>query len=230
MANLLTEVINSTKNLTTKGINDLYREQKDTIDPKNIKWWTTDGTNWYKNFPYQLVILNKKSVPNIQYIYTLPIPPEQIVTQVIPASQVTPTLGGAVEETSKNVFWTINLTGTTGVAIGRELGKTHLLPKADQFRATNGKGNFLQNIANNFLGGLSNTLNAVTDGISGGITSAAENLLLTRNYFSRSAVPAQTTSNGYLEIQYLQYFLDYYSILKDKDPKNWELYFYNYKK
>jgi hypothetical protein len=88
-------------------------------------WWEIYPERWYQVFPYQFVIktgdLSLSNEPEEELaVYTLPIPPQALSMRMIPASVVTPTLGGVVEETSANVFWEINLSGTTGIAIGKK--------------------------------------------------------------------------------------------------------------
>ena len=95
-------------------------------DDARSDWWEIYPDRWYQVFPYQFVIMQRTGLdtdnPDIQELatYTLPIPPQAVNVRMVSASQVTPTMGGVVEETSANVFWEITLSGTTGTAIGKK--------------------------------------------------------------------------------------------------------------
>ena len=85
--------------------------------------WDIDGEDWYKVYSYQFVITDSKAFGSFgnkdEIIYTLPIPPQSMSVRMIPASQATATIGGVVEETNANVFWSLNMSGTTGIAVSR---------------------------------------------------------------------------------------------------------------
>jgi hypothetical protein len=103
-------------------------------------WWEIYPERWHQVFPYQFMIMQKaadtQDSANKYYgvsgatgkaitetalaIYTLPIPPQSVNVRMVSASQVTPTIGGVVEETSANTFWDITLSGTTGIAVGKK--------------------------------------------------------------------------------------------------------------
>ena len=104
-----------------------------SIDPPTdggrSDWWEIFPERWHEVFPYQFVIkqttpggfiTQADTVGEDLAIYTLPIPPQAMSMRMVPASQITPTLGGVVEETSANVFWDISLNGTTGTAVGKK--------------------------------------------------------------------------------------------------------------
>jgi len=106
------------------SINELFKKADNNI-------YSVSSKDWYKSFPYRfVVVIETKKTDEItqeekvekteKCYYSLPIPPESLSYQMIPASQLTPTLGGVVEETSANVFWQIALSGTTGISIGRQ--------------------------------------------------------------------------------------------------------------
>ena len=92
-----------------------------------MDWWEIFPERWHQVFPYQFIIMQNKKEDSSGIkagsaqlaIYTLPIPPQALNMRMVSASNVTPTLGGVVEETSANVFWEISLNGTTGVAVGK---------------------------------------------------------------------------------------------------------------
>jgi len=121
-------------------------DNKPDADGSRIDWWEIYPEQWHQVFPYQFIIMEEggekpggstglfgkvtkmagkeiKSSDNPQTplaMYTLPIPPQALSMRMVSASQVTPTIGGVVEETSANTFWDISLTGTTGTAVGKD--------------------------------------------------------------------------------------------------------------
>lgn len=247
--NMVTEAISDIKSAfggADKAGNSRFNDQGDLyvaagghrlISTKDL--WTIAPDNWYKVFPYQFVVL--KDGAEFAW-YTLPIPPQALVTKMIPASQATATVGGVVEETSANVFWAINLMGTTGIAIGRNSGdKKKRQMVAEKFRerleTTGAFAGTFQNLGNitNKIGGTvqaglniasaagSGSISGVMSGISGGI----QNALLPSTPFAGSAVNKKT--NGFSEIQEIHRFLLVYSRLKGAYPGTYSLEFRNWK-
>lgn len=204
--------------------------------------WEFKGSDWYKVFGYQFVVLDSAGTPPQELIYTLPIPPQSINVRMIPASQATPTIGGVVEETNANVFWLINLAGTTGIAVSRQgngADKRHKMAK--QFRDTIGTTGLLSgalagiNTAISQVGGtidgVVNSAQAIASGnVAGGVSGLVgsfNNLFLPGLPYSGSAVDSDT--NGYTEIQEFHRFLYTYSKLKGKFPDRFRLFFRSYK-
>lgn len=224
---------------------------------KNIPWTSGNGPfysvsaeDWYKTYPYRFVI----QIDGQSTFYSLPIPPEALSYQMVTASQLIPTLGGVVEETSATVFWQINLSGTTGIAISRKYtndSDTLDAPasKESSFRRVL-KGGILANTFNK----AANVYDAVTGAIDQGAMGAVgllEGLASTAQRYNSSAVPTKvpeesTTSrvanalgvdisrftgdsekgtNGYVEIHLLHNFLNAYSYLKEENPNSVNLYF-----
>lgn len=190
-------------------------------------------TEWYQIFPYQFVVIDAKNDPEKKsgdrYIYSLPIPPESIQLSMVPASRATATLGGVVEETSENVFWQINMSGTTGIAIGKQNNDVN---PATIFRSTisttgllSGLGAAVQQV----FGQAQNIVNSVTSGgsIGGSVAGLLSGVTQPPLPYSKSSV--NNTSNGYSEINSLHKFLFAYSALKDREPNRWFLYFINHK-
>jgi hypothetical protein len=96
------------------GANSVAQLLKDAYSEKS-PFYSVTAEDWYKTFPYRFKIV-VKGKPTY---YSLPIPPEALSYQMVSASQLIPTLGGVVEETSPTVFWQIALSGTTGIGISR---------------------------------------------------------------------------------------------------------------
>ena len=231
------------------------------ISGKNIgpEMWKTDGQDWYKIYGYRFSIayvdieggasidesLGGKSktdqnAGDLKFMhFTLPIPPQQLITKPILPSKVTPTLGGVVEETSQVKFWLINMAGTTGTSISRLAEDVNKREKmASKFREaieTTGllAGAFAD--ANALLGKVSNTVGSVVDGLqsgnlqglAGGVTGALNSALTPGLPYNKSAVDGN--SNGFVEAQELQKFFYMYNALKSRYPNKFSLLFTNFK-
>lgn len=221
--------------------------------------WEYLGENWHKVFPYSFYVtvesggkvgkagkLTKSgSKIDLKYTYTLPIPPQSIAIDMVSASKVDATLGGVVEETSNNVFWTISLSGTTGTAVSRAVSNDNTANSrrkpADQFRERLATTGLLAGIAAGINGVLTKAGNVADSvaasasafasgniaGGASGVTGALNDLLLPPQLFNSSAVNGKV--NGFTEIHELHRFLYTYSFLKGKDPSRYNLWFCNYK-
>ena len=190
--------------------------------------WVVDASRWYEIRPYEFVAYDSKA--NKEYVFSLPIPPESISVAPVIASEATPTLGGVTEETSENVFWTINMQGTTGMSVDR----------ADASKPAQGAGAF-RKVANSSgmisgaLQGLADKVQSFVDSgnaLSGALTSgdlaAGLNATLANPlWFRRSAVSNQR--NGYYELLLLHKWLNMFSSAKEQSPTTWSLYFRNHK-
>lgn len=126
--------------------------------------------DWFKQYPFSFQIrtvvdntnaLKAKDEAAIAICY-LPIPPQSITVQQIASSVAHATIGGVVEEVSAPVFWTITLTGTTGLSM-HTVGD---LPEGIKGRATfadmTGNANLAGKLSKSLTGALSkvNPLNA----------------------------------------------------------------------
>lgn len=218
----------------------IYKSAKTQKIFKDGVPWSYSGQDWYKVFPYSFVV--EWTSGKGSWIYTLPIPPQSMLTKMIPASAATATLGGVVEETSDNVFWVIQMAGTTGVAISREgvdnpdSGSRKEMAK--KFRKKLETTGLLSGVAaqlNTLVGKTAGTADAVISGIQsgsitgaiGGVVGAINNAILPSLPYSGSAVDDVT--NGYTEIQELHRFLFTFSHLKSLRPDRYRLKFKNYK-
>lgn len=215
--------------------------------------WEFSGDNWYQVFAYQFVVQEDTPTTNIStllpdpsdtkktFYYTLPIPPQAYTAEMVTASQASATLGGVVEETGSNVFWMIQMSGTTGTAITRRNGdETVRKETATVFRdkiSTTGllsapMAGIQQAISKvgGVLSRLADSVEAANEGnvggALGGLTSAAQAALLPNVPYAGSAV--NQDSNGFTEAMEMQRFFYAYSKAKEKNP-NLNLYFRNYK-
>lgn len=225
------------------GLNDLIGNDR----APEIEW-QIDGTDWYKIYPFQFVIINTDgSKGDTDFIYyTLPIPPQTINIQAIPAAQATPTFGGVVEEVNKNVFYNISLIGTTGVAVSRDPENTinvngSKIPSfpepASNFRDKISTSGLLSGIAtqlnqgvNQIGGAIDGTIAAAQAAASGDVVSA---IGAATNVFTNAALPplpysnssVSKKNNGFTEMHWMQYFFYTYSKIKGENPNNYRLEF-----
>ena len=247
--------------------------QETNTSPSRTDFWDIRALDWYKTFPYQFVVLspdNSFSVTNIirtfgadlisankgtpisdTAYYTLPIPPQAMTTKMITASQITPTIGGMVEETGSNVFWMINLVGTTGTGIGRSTDERVAAQGSDKMadlfrtrqRTTGATAGLFSGISKTLakLSSVASLVGGLFPGITpgagsgieeeaptlSGISEAVQGALLPSITYASSAVPRK--SNGFREINELHRFLLVYSKLKEANPTTYFLKFRNYK-
>jgi len=177
------------------------------------------------------------------YYYALPIPPQTYVEKMVTASQATPTFGGVVEETNKNVFFNISMGGTTGIAVTR--GATNVPGGRDKmasiFRDSIKSTGLMSgamaqvNAVISQVGGIADQAiqagTALANGDIGGAAAAAvqamQTKLLPAMPYAGSAVDKDT--NGFTEAEELVRFLYTYSALKDKKPDKYSLSFRNFK-
>ena len=217
---------------------------------KRADWWTISKENWYKAMPYSFVVIDKGQSQSFslgpvsieltddEYFYTLPIPPQALSIKMVPASQVTPTIGGVVEETSANTFWIINMQGTMGNGIGRGGDDLKDLQEmATIFRRKIGTTGEMAavfaglNRAAAKIGSLGSVFKSGTYDSIGGALSAAtagiQQMLLPTSPFATSAV--RKKFNGFGEIQELHRWLLVYSKMKGAYPSRFFLKFRMYK-
>lgn len=205
----INDALDDNKQIAKQSLNDFFTLASDNkygppVSSSGV--YTVSPKDWYKTFPYRFVVEKKsEDDPNKieKYYYSLPIPPESLSYQMISASQLTPTLGGVVEETSENVFWQISLSGTTGISIGRQYGRPGIneksgLPKntkdkldmpalkEENFRTVL-KGGIIANTANTVSNLASDAVDILDDPIAGAF-AAFEALATTAQRFRRSGV------------------------------------------
>jgi hypothetical protein len=237
----------------TDGANSLNRMFTEIIESMGIQegrgpFYTVSSEDWYKTYPYRFKIVNKDKV----IYYSLPIPPEALSYQMVSASQLIPTLGGVVEETSPTVFWQIALSGTTGIGISRKYAKDLTTDTLDAPAAGENsfrrvlKGGLLANTFNK----AANAFEAAADQGAAGYVGLLEGLASTAQRYNSSAVRSNVpedgtasklanivgvdlsrfsnktnATNGYVEIHLLHTFLNAYGHLKDNNPEDVKLYF-----
>lgn len=219
-----------------------------TLKQAMNKIYHVDGQDWYKLYPYVFAIktVDKNGRPvesGLQFKYALPIPPESIVTQMICATEAVPTLGGVVEEPSSTVFWSIQLSGTMGIAPSRPKDTSPtpdsvLTSMARQFRGNISKTGLLTGMVSSLLKPI-DSANQMFKAFQGGITGGIQAINQPFLPYSESAVSGE--SNGYTEIHNFHRFLVFYSrlnsrkdaqtdaLVKDYANEKFGLFFYNYK-
>lgn len=227
-------------------------------------FWSINPENWYKVFPYQFVVMqaaaSDSGIPEVSTstsptefsLYTLPIPPQALTVKMVPASQVTATMGGVVEETAANVFWDIVLAGTTGTAVGKSgsLDKRMNPSKSSWYTPQDNVKTatvFRDKISttgelSGILGGLGTAAakigqqadrvvgaidNPSPAGIIGSISGSVQDALLPTPLYTASAVSRKR--NGYSEMLEMQRFLLVYSRMKGAFPNKYFLKFRMYK-
>jgi len=196
--------------------------------------------SWYKTFPFEIVAVYspkdnsdyKADSDNTnvkQYVYSLPIPPEAISTTMVPASSVTPTLDGYVEETTQTKIWIVSLSGTTGISPNRadSKGETDTTAPATKFRETKQNLGLISGALGRVETMASYAQSIAKDATSGDLVEMTNKLFTTTPIFTESAVSKD--SNGYTEIHLLHKFLIMYAKEKSIQPNNWQLLFRNYK-
>ena len=190
----------------------------------------------------QAVGSGDETTPVKWFHFTLPIPPQQLVSKPIIPSKVTATLGGVVEETSQVKFWINSMSGTTGTSMSRLAEDVYKREKmASKYRDVIETTGLLAgaaaglNQAFNKIGDVVNTAAGAAQAFAsgdfaggvGGVTGAINNALTPPIPYSKSGVDNRT--NGFVEAQELQKFFFMYSALKARYPKNFALLFTNFK-
>lgn len=89
-----------------------------------------DATRWNKRYPYQLMVVDADNnyAPDVNWIFTLPIPPESMSISMPFAISTQVTLGGIVEEHNGAPLRTITFSGTTGSVPNRPSAATPTNP------------------------------------------------------------------------------------------------------
>ncbi len=258
---------------------------------------STDGQDWYKVFPYQLVAVRYKKPPppppafsilNVSdlasaasplsllgsvanlvaptgapnlltgppkeetvipidkcFVYTLPIPPESLTISMLSASGATATFDGVVEETSATVFWDIQISGTTGMAVSygpnsdsrgmadsfrTSISSTGLLidAKTSLAKAVGGVGAIIDaGVDAASAIGSSDSIESGASNIFGGLAGVLDAATLPKLPYSSSAVDGK--SNGFTTIKDLHYIFQTYAENKEQEPDMYDLFFVNQK-
>lgn len=126
-------------------------------------FYKINPSNWYQTFPYYFDIINS-GTGDVNLRFFLPIPPQNMTVQHAPASEVHATLGGAVEETSLPMFYTITLAGTTGMSLSMSSAIGRLPNQRKTFANLTGNKGIVGKVINDALGAIS----GVTSDIIGG--------------------------------------------------------------
>lgn len=178
-----------------KSVKELFlqiQEKLNAAESNSTAYYSVKPDDWYKTYPYRFVIQSEYG----NTYYSLPIPPESLSYQMVAASQLIPTLGGIVEETSENVFWQIALSGTTGIAIGRIYNppdKTDSAETVDEMASSEAnfrnilKGGIFSNTFNK-LTNISDSIQGAIDNPQSGIYGLLEGLASTNQRYNKSAV------------------------------------------
>lgn len=212
----------------------------DEIDGAKQNLSIVDPENWYKTFPFEVVVVKLGEAGNSledideriekEYVYALPMPPSAISVTMQAASQATPTLGGVVEETSKNTFWTISMNGTMGISPNRAneiSGVIDTTSPAKNFREVKKNLGLISGTLDKFATLGQFAVDTVSDFKNGENVEAMNKLFTTTPIFSDSAVSKD--SNGFYEMMLFHRFLFAYSAMKEQQPNKWALYFRHHK-
>jgi hypothetical protein len=197
-------------------------------NPRQLTPYRMLYTNWYKTIPYgfsvstpPITAADIAANPALAALaignngpqnYFFPVNPESIQIQTPFANEVTPTLGGIVEEHSGAVFYNITISGTTGTLpdISYLTGKSQDPEVAG--RPTAAKEGFLDGI-----------------GFGGATASLVSNAFSAIMGTSSKTVDSQrNTTNGYTAFHVLYKYLWLYKFSKANGAKT-QLLFVNYK-
>ncbi len=142
-------------------LNEIVKKLPSDVKKKNPRVTTPYQIlyqNWYKSIPYALRIDPGEKLESIKFgslsilaptdlapsnpiMYFFPVNPESISISTPYAVNITPTLGGVVEEHSGAVFYNITISGTTGVL--PELDFSTGIPRSpENLRPTSAKDGF----------------------------------------------------------------------------------------
>lgn len=194
---------------STDGANSLNRMFTEIIESMGIQegrgpFYTVSAEDWYKTYPYRFKIVVTENNKDKVIYYSLPIPPEALSYQMVSASQLIPTLGGVVEETSPTVFWQIALSGTTGIGISRKYAKDAKDLSPDTLDAPAAGENSFRRVLKGGL--LANTFNKAAnafEAVSGahnqgaaGYVGLLEGLASTAQRYNSSAVRSNVPEDG----------------------------------
>lgn len=168
-----------------------------------------DGKRWNKQFPYQLLIIEKTKdgYRDIGKSFTLPIPPQSIEIDMPFAINVSATLGGIVEEHNGTPFRLIALTGTTGILPLK--GAPDSLPSSSAAQSVfAGTSSALTGAVNQ-----TNRAKAMFDGQG---TDSLLNVVPESEFDSIVASHKINRTTGYYQFHLLKSFLEAYGEIKKK--------------
>lgn len=178
---------------------------------------------WDKYCPYQLIVVKIiKDKSDITYVpyknlkYTFSLPPQSVTISMPFATQLTPTLGGVIEENNGIPLRHIQITGTSGFLPGRASGadrSSNVFDKIGQQAAA-------------IFGGTVDTIGRATDSfVAAGqaLTNSAptNNNLYSEAFFDNDSDSVVKTS-GFIQTGLLIKFLESYAAIKKK-PQGAEL-------
>jgi len=201
--------------------------------------WTVTGENWYKYFGYLFSVKKENTGSEAHWFhYMLPIPPQSYVCKPIMPSQVTPSLGGVIEEVSAVKFWLISMEGTTGIAGGRDSDDEQREKLQTKFRDTVATTGLLSGAFAQVTGNVNKVASMVDRGIDiikdPSLQNAAYQLKGAVNDAFTPPIPYASSAvhgkhNGFVEAYALKKFFYVYHMLKSYAAKDFSLYFTNIK-
>ena len=244
-------------NANTKAGNAAEGPYAKTFPNEASVAWMIDGHDWYKVFGYRFTIVytrllkdtpgldgfkkfNRRQAEFQGFHFTLPIPPQSLQISPVFPSKVTATAGGVSLENSPTKFWSINMSGTTGVAVDRggdgiasdasvnkDSERVKRTKMATDFRNTLQTTGLLSGAAGKINKFATKAGGVVDDLLEGNIAGALNTAVLPPIPYAKSSVDHR--SNGFKEAQELQRFFYMYQALVSRNPKEYSLLFTNFK-
>jgi hypothetical protein len=166
---------------------------------------TIDPVRWNKLYPYQFIVVQYANgryepvqLPDGQWSFTLPIPPESLTISTPFAIDTRATLEGIVEEHGGAPFRLINIAGTTGVVPLRS-------------SATKGRPDALNPELLALAGGTVLSTLAVAETATRLVPRAN---LMTPTEFGRDEIGSISRGSGYYQMRLLQQFFERYARVK----------------
>lgn len=173
-------------------------------------WYHTrniNAANWNKAFPYQLMLVQRMSdgtyVPDNNWNFILPIPPQALSITMPFAIDLSLTLGGVVEQHAGAPIRMIQLSGTMGV-----LPLRGSAPVLQPFSIS-------QAIFAGTIQQASNVASAVSDLSNDLVPKTQPSNLIEESQFSAKTSIGRTS--GYFQFRLLQRFFERYAEFKKKD-------------
>lgn len=226
---------------STAVVSGLFPWQQNPVDSTFFPFVDIDGRRWDQLFPYRLLVIDvtqqnrivNGSDPsslkvnvykgtgtalldftnfNSQWVFELPISPQQMSITDQYAIQTSATLLGVLEEHSGLRFKMINLQGTMGV-----------WPQRTSVVAPPASPSIAQSLFGGTIAAFGNVVSSITNTINSATGASPANKPVTKR---PEDVPNGLISTGYWNAMKLQQFIEQYAEGK-KDPKNagWRLVF-----
>jgi hypothetical protein len=177
-----------------------------------------DPAKWDKYCPYQLIIVEASEdqgktsyQPYKGWQYTLPLPPESLSIDTPFAIQLTPTLGGFIEEHNGAPLRMIQIRGTTGFLPLRSSPDRLEGSKASKEAAAIFGGTVT--VANNARSDYSSLQSAFSN-----TGPTASNVYAEADFSSSSSEKSLMMTSGFVQISLLRNFLEAYAAIK-KTPR-----------